>query len=181
MPILTRCPLPMAACLLVATNAIAQVPAPPIKPGLWQVQSGSSVDGKPMPDMSERMKSLPPEARKQMEAMMKQRGVDTSGGGTRICMARETIDSGRWQDPGPRCSFEVTSRSASAWKWRSACTEPPSTSEGEAVFHGPESYTVTNTSTVTRKGKAHSSTHVAKMKWLGADCGDLKPMQIPKR
>ena len=133
--------------------------------------------------MSERMKNMPPAARQQMEAMLKQRGVDTSGGGgARVCMTRETLDQGRWNETNPRCKTDFGTRSASAWKWRSVCTQPDSTSEGEAVFHSPESYTMTMTSTVQVKGQPRSSKHVAKMQWIGADCGDVKPLQPgPKR
>ena len=162
------------ALIGAATLASAQVP--PIKPGLWQVQTERSVDGKPAPDMSERMKSLPPAARQQMEAMMKQRGVDTSGGAMRICMTRETLDQGRWNETNPRCKTEFGTRSASTWKWRSVCTQPDATSEGEAVFHSPESYSMTVNSTMQVKGQTRSSKQVAKMQWVGADCGDVKPM-----
>lgn len=165
--------LPLA---IVAASAAAVAQVPPIKPGLWQVQSDRSVDGKPAPDMSERLKNLPPAARQQMEAMMKQRGVDTSGGGTRICMTRETLAQGGWNETNPRCKTEFGERSTSAWKWRSVCTQPDSTSDGETVFHSPESYTTTLNSTVQVKGQARSSKHVAKMLWVGADCGDVKPL-----
>jgi hypothetical protein len=169
-----------AAFALAASFATAQVP--PIKPGLWQAQTDRSVDGKPAPDMSERLKNLPPAARQQMEAMMKQRGVDTSGGGMRLCMTRESLDQGRWNQAESRCRTEFGTRSASAWKWRSVCTQPDSTSDGEAVFHSPESYTMTLVTTMQRQGQPHSTKHVAKMQWLGADCGDVKPLQPgPKR
>ena len=131
--------------------------------------------------MNERMKSMSPAARQRVEAMMKQRGVDTSSGATRICMTREMLDQGRWHDASPRCKVDFTNRSASAWKWRSVCTQPESSGEGEAVFHSPESYTVTSNTTMTLKGQARASTNVIKMQWIGADCGNVKPLQpMPK-
>lgn len=174
--LLQTSPLALAA---FAASSHAQVP--PIKPGLWQVQAERSIDGKPAPDMSERLKNMPPAARAQMEAMMKQRGVDTSGGGLRICMTPETIAQGRWSENNPRCKTEFGTRTAAAWKWRSVCSEPASTVDGEAVFHGPESYTTTITTTTQRQGQTHTGRHVAKAKWLGADCGDAKPMQAPPK
>lgn len=169
-----------AAAVLAAPLASAQVP--PIKPGLWQTESDRSVDGRPAPDMAERMKNLPPAARQQMEAMMKQRGVDVSGGAVRMCLTRESLDQGRWNQVESRCKTEFGARSAASWKWRAVCTQPDSTSDGEAVFHSPESYTVTVQTTAMRKGQPHTMRHVAKMRWLGADCGDVKPLQPgPKR
>ena len=171
--------LPLA---LAATATCASAQVPPIKPGLWQAQTERSVDGKAAPDMSERLKTLSPAARAKMEAMMKQRGVDTSGGGVRICMTRETLDQGHWNETSPRCKTEFGTRSASLWKWHSVCSQPESASDGEAVFHSPESYTMTLTSTVQIKGQPRTSKHVAKMQWVGADCGDVKPLQPgPKR
>lgn len=161
--------------VLAATAAVAQTP--PIKPGLWEVRSDRRVDGQQMPDLSERMKAMPEAQRKRMEAAMKQRGVDTSGGALRICMTRETLDQGHWRNGGSaNCKTDVTSRSASAWKWHSACTQPPSTSDGEAAFHDAENYTVSIRSTVTVQGQPRETTMVSKAHWLGADCGDVKPI-----
>jgi len=172
----SRFQLVPCAVALAATAAVAQVP--PIKSGLWQLQTERSVDGRKAPDMNERMKSMSPAARQRMEAMMKQQGVDTSGGGTRLCMTREMLDQGRWHDTSPRCKVDFSTRSASAWKWRSVCTQPDSTGEGEAAFHSPESYTVTSNTTMMLKGQTRTSTNVIKMQWLGAACGDVKPLQL---
>lgn len=154
--------------------------APPIKPGLWQVQSERDLDGRKAPDPMEQMKSLPPEARKQMEAMMKKRGIDMGEGGVRrICHSRESLDQGRWKGDSERCKTDITGRSAASWKWHSVCTEPPSEMEGEALFAGPESYTVKTLMTTHRKGQPQTMRMTMTAKWLGADCGELKPMQPP--
>jgi hypothetical protein len=170
--------------LLVGVAVQAQTP-PPVKPGLWQVDMTREGEGVPaMPDMSERLKNMPPERRAQMEAMMKSRGVDLSGGlgHMKVCLDKDSIDRGRWQgenDPG-RCKTEMKSRTATRWSWHSECTEPASVSDGEAAFVNDQTYTVDTTSTVTRDGKSRTiKMHVAS-KWLGADCGDIKPVQPMK-
>jgi len=163
----------------LAASAQAQN-TPPIKPGLWQMQMANEVDGQKAPDMAEALKNVPPEMRKQMEAMMKQRGVDMgAGGGTRICQNRESLDQGRWKGEQGRCKTDMLSQSASSWKWRSRCTEPESETEGEAVFTGPESYTVNARSTTRVAGQMRQTNTSINAKWLGADCGDLKPMKPP--
>lgn len=165
----------LLAGLAVGSAAVAQTP--PIKPGLWEVRTDRTAGGQPMPDMAERMQSMPEEQRKRMEAMMKQRGVDTRGGAMRICMTRETLDQGHWHDGGSgRCKTDVTQRSGSTWKWRSVCTQPPVTSDGEALFQDPEHYTVSIRSTVTVQGQPRESTMVSRARWVGADCGDVKPI-----
>jgi hypothetical protein len=171
----------IAACAAVAH---AQT-APPIKPGLWQVTTERLVDGQKMqmPDMAAQMQNMPPEARKQMEAMMKQRGVDMSGGAgnMKICMTREQLDEGRWRSDEGRCKTDFLTRTATQWKWRSVCTQPPSESEGEANIASPERYTVKVTTTSQRKGEPRSTQMTMNAKWLGADCGDVKPMAPPPK
>jgi hypothetical protein len=169
------------ACLApcVAGSAWAQSP-PPIKPGLWEVRSERELDGQKqqMPDMSERLKNLPPEARAQIEAMMKQRGVDMSGGGggMKICLTKESLDQGRWQNHQGTCKTDFTSRSGSTWKWHTSCSQPVAETDGEATFTSAESYTVKTATTTNVQGAPRTTHMTMNSKWLGADCGDVKPV-----
>ena len=58
-----RAPLALATLLCSAALAAQAQTAPPIKPGLWQVQSEREINGQKAPDPMEQMKNLPPEAR----------------------------------------------------------------------------------------------------------------------
>jgi hypothetical protein len=158
--------------------ATAQTP-PPIKPGLWQVRSERELDGQKqqMPDMSERMKNMPPEARQRMEAMMKERGVDIGGGGDmKICLTKESLDQERWRDERGTCKTDFSSRSGSTWKWRTTCQEPVSETDGEAAFSNPENYVVKTTTKLTMQGATRTTRMTLTSRWLGADCGDVKPV-----
>lgn len=172
--------LTLAALVLVTATAQAQT-TPPIKPGLWQVQSERMSDGKKAPDLGEQMKTMSPAMRQRMEASMKQHGIDMSGppGQMKMCQTQESLDQGKWQGEQSTCKTDFTTRSASVWKWKSSCSQPPSVTEGEAAFSGAESYTVKSTTTMTMQGQSHVTTMALKAKWLGADCGDLKPLQRP--
>lgn len=167
-------------CLVACAPGVAQAQtAPPIKPGLWQVHSEREVDGQKtqMPDMSARFKDMPPEARKQIEAMMKQRGVDMGGGGDmKICLSKESVDPEQWQRQQGSCKTDYGSRSSSMWTWHTSCREPASETDGEARFTGPESYTVKIATTMTVQGETRTTRMTLNSKWLGADCGDLKPV-----
>ena len=55
--------------------------------------------------------------------------------------APPAIKPGLWQ--------VQTERDASAWKWRSTCTQPDSQSTGEARFDSAESDTITSDTTLT--------------------------------
>jgi hypothetical protein len=151
---------------------------PPIKPGLWEVQSERLVNGQPMPDMAQRMKDMPPEARARMEAAMKARAGPT--GGLKICHTKESLDQGRWQEAQTRCKTDVGSRSGSVWKWHSSCAGPtPSETDGEVTFISPESYAVKTSTTMTMKGQPRTSQMTMTAKWLGSECGAVKPMTAP--
>lgn len=165
-----------------ALTATAQE-APPIKPGLWQVHSERTVDGQKAPPIATGLDKLPPEARKQVEAMMKQRGVDMSGGGgdIKLCLSKESLDQNLWlgrqEKVGPHaCKTDILSRSSSRWTWHSSCPDPQSETDGEALFNGPESYTIKVATTMTLKGETRKTNMVNTSKWLSADCGGLKPI-----
>jgi hypothetical protein len=164
-----------------ATCSAAAQNAPPIKPGLWQVQSERETDGKKEPDLGEQIKSMPPEMRERMAANMKQHGIDMSGpaGQMRICQTREALDQGQWQREPGVCKTDFSTRSNTAWKWRSTCTQPDSVTDGEAAFAGPERYTVKSSTTMNTQGQSRVTKTTLKAKWLGADCGDLKPLAAP--
>lgn len=168
---------------LAPLAALAQTSTtPPIKAGLWEVNSQRDVDGQKASDPSDAMKNMPPEARKQFETTMRQKGMDirADGGPVKICLSRETLDQGTWQGRGGGCKTDFTSRTAASWKWRSECTQPPSTGVGEAVFTSPEAYTVKSTMTSKIQGRAQTTRTTVNAKWLGADCGSLPPVKPPQ-
>ena len=177
-----RAHLIIFASLLAGGSAAQAQTVPPIKPGLWQMQNEREIDGQKAPDMGEHLKKMSPEMRKRMEANMKQHGVDMSGGAgvIKMCQTRESLDQGKWQGDEGKCKTDFSSRSGKVWRWKSVCEQPPSVSEGEAVFDGPESYTVKVSSSMKMQGQARNTKMTIKAKWLGADCGGLKPMTPPQ-
>lgn len=170
-----------AAVVLAAAPAWALAQTPPIKPGLWEVKSETSADGQKTTQPADRLKNLPPAVRAQLEASMKQKGIALGAGGlSRICFTKESMDPARWGNAAS-CKTDYGARSNSSWKWRSVCTQPAGmTIDGEAIFRNTESYSVNTSMTVTTRGETKTSQRTVHGKWLGADCGDLKPFD-PKR
>jgi len=171
--------LALALSTLAGAIAPAQAQtAPPIKPGLWEIKSEREVDGKKAADPGEQVKNLPPEVRAKIEAMMKEKGVGMGEGGVnRVCLSRESLDQGRWQGQSENCKTEFTSRSTSSWKWRSVCTKPDSESDGEALFANSENYTVSNRMKTKVQGQERLTRTMIFAKWVGNNCGDIKPVQ----
>ena len=169
-----------AAALAFALPAGAQT----MKPGLWEISnktSGGQAD-QAMAEMQKQLADMPPDERKQMEAMMAQRGVRLAPGGkggmlVQMCMTREMVE--RSEVPvqsGNGCTSTQNRRSGNTIQVAFKCTNPPSSGEGEVKFT-PESYT----SHMTIKSQGETMVVDATGKWLKADCGNVKPVQPPKK
>lgn len=169
----------LAVAVIMPVSARAQAQSvPPIKPGLWEIKSEREVDGKKAPDPTEQMKNLPPDVRAKVEAMMKEKGVGMGEGGmNRVCLSRESLDKGSWQGQNENCKTEFTGRSTTSWKWHSVCTRPESESDGEALFANSENYTVKTHMKMKVQGQERMTTMTIQAKWMGNNCGDIKPVQ----
>ncbi len=167
--------------LSVATSVALAQTTPPIKPGLWELHSEREVDGQKTADPSDELKKMRPEARKQLEGVMREKGMDVAGGPVKVCMSREVLEQGQWQAQQSGCKTEFTSRTATTWKWRTQCDKPQSTGDGEAVFASPEAYTVKSTSKSTVEGKPRTTRTTVQGRWVSADCGSLPAMKVPNR
>lgn len=177
----------MKTCLrlslaLVLPTAFAQ-PAP-IAAGLWENAPGPTlIDGKPMPgmaDMSAQLAKLPPEVRKQMQQQMNAQGIDLGSGKVRVCISADMLKQDRWQQPREGCQMEVTQRSSSEWRWKGRCTQPPGDLEGVTRFQGDRAYTSQVRVSTQRQGKTQVMSMETSARWLGADCGALKPVAPAK-
>lgn len=171
-----------AAVLAFALPAGAQT----MKPGLWEIHnkmSGGQMD-QAMADMQKQLAQMPPEQRKQMEAAMAQRGVKlapAAGGGmaVRMCMTREMVE--RNDVPVQNgCTATQNRKSGNRVQFAYTCTNPPSSGEGEMTFT-PESYTSHMTMKSVVQGKTETMVSDSTGKWLKADCGNVKPVQAPKK
>lgn len=180
MPSFTRASLALL-CVSTFGHSVQAAEAPPIKPGLWQVHSERAVDGVKAPAMNTQIDKLPPEVRKQMEAMMKQKGVDVSGGGSdiKLCLNKESLDQNQWlggKGGQQNCKTEVKTRDSARWTWHTSCGAPASETDGEAIFHSPESYTLKMATITSLQGEPKTLNMTTTSTWLGANCGDLKPI-----
>jgi uncharacterized protein DUF3617 len=178
-----------ASCVLscLALGALAAggpPPVPPVKPGLWETRSSMlDADGHEMerPEMAA-LSRMTPEVRARMAEAMKAQGVSMpdANGVMKACLTKEMFESGVWQqvaaDAG--CTTNYATSSSTAWKWHTSCTKLKSESDGGSSFT-PESYRTQVKTTSTMTGKTNTSTRIITGKWLGANCGDVKPLTVP--
>ena len=169
------------SCVAFVAAAVTPLPVPPVKPGLWETRiSALDANGREMaPPELAALSRLSPQARDAMKA----RGVSLpdANGAIKACLTKEMFESGRWQQAASEagCTSNYSTLSSSTWKWHSSCTALKSESDGETVFNSAESYRTKVTTTATVMGKTRTSTRIVQAKWLGADCGDIKPFAPP--
>ena len=185
----------IAGAALAAATSLAQ--AQKIAPGLWEhtitmkMQGGEMEEG--MKRMQEQLANMPPEKRKQLEEMMARQGA---GGGPgmaagmsmmagkpttmKVCItpeqaARDQIPTGQGN-----CQQMSQERSGKTVKVKFTCSRPDG-----ATMTGQGEFTMTSdkehTGHMVMEGVGRKGGQPGKMeidqsgRWLGADCGDVKP------
>jgi len=169
----------LGACTLGAS-------AQTLKPGLWEMTSKTNNPelDQAMADMRQQMAQMPPEQRRQMEAMMARQGVQMGQGGgmsMRMCMTREMVERNEMPAQQGDCKYTRQPRSGQTLKMSFTCANPPSSGEGEYTFLGPEAYKSRMTVRTTAGGKTDTMTMESSGKWLGTDCGAVKPIAAAKQ
>jgi hypothetical protein len=184
-PIAIRFAASFVPLSLACVTLAGQLPVPPVKPGLWETRmSALDANGRETASPEQAaLSKLPPETRARMAEVLKARGLSMpdADGATKACFTKEMFESGRWQQMASEtgCTTNYSTRSSTMWKWHSSCQALKSESDGEVVFSSPQSYRVKFTSTAMVNGKTNTSTRIVQAKWLGADCGDIKPFTPP--
>lgn len=159
-----------------------------IKPGLWEitnkVDSNNGELGAAMADMQKQMAAMSPEERKTMEQMMAKHGVQMGGAGngamrTKMCI---TPEMAKKNDVMIQQQGECTSTRSPAvggkMKFSFTCKNPRTNGEGEVAFSGDTSYQMKMR--MVSGPKNETMTMDGSGKWLGADCGNVKPFATPK-
>ncbi len=161
---------PLLFCSALAIASAAQA-APDMKPGLWQVNI-----------QSDQMKNMP-KISPQQAAMMKSMGISVpsqndSGMTTKICFTKKMIENNEvsGQEDSGDCKTTNVRQSGSHYSADIICDGPDM--KGRGKVEG--TYTATQfNSTYRFKGTSHghqaNQTQTSSGKWLGSDCGSVKP------
>ena len=177
-----------AAAVALAVVALS-VQAQTMKPGLWESTSkmgGSPEMAQAMAKMQQQMASMSPEQRKMMEEMMSKQGVamGTSGSGmvAKMCITKEMAERGDLpaQQQG-NCTSTTSDKTSRGMSMKFTCTNPPSSGEGQLTFSGDSAYTMKMKINSSAQGAPKTMTIDSSAKWLGSDCGNVKPLVLPKK
>ncbi len=179
-----------ATILLCATAAVPAW-AQSMKPGLWETtskfESGNGEMANAMAQMQKQMASMSPQQREAMAQMMsKHAGVTmptmSADGGmvTKVCLTKEMVDNKQLliQQHG-NCTQKNSPIVGGAMTMTFTCTNPAASGEAHFAFKGDTNYSMTMHSSGTVNGKQETMSVDTTGKWLGADCGGIKPLAMP--
>lgn len=181
--------LPLVSLGLALSTGAAW--AQTMKPGLWEITNQmqgaqGSQTAVAMAEMQKQLASMPPDQRKMMEEMMAKQGVQmgkATGGGmaVKVCMTKEMVERNEVAQQQDGCTHTTSPRSGNTMKFAFVCTKPPSRGDGQVTFVSPEAYSMQMKAMTTVKGKEETMDMQAQGKWLGTDCGNVKPLGAPKK
>jgi hypothetical protein len=168
-------------CLPLAAAGAAQPFG--VKPGLWEITHQSESSGVP-PIPEDALAKLPPERRARMEAALKARAAQGGGDARsrRECITREQLEDPFRPDdrPDAHCTHTTVSRSSSAAEIHLLCKDPAhpgTTMNGTFNWQAANSETMSGKIVMNMSDGQHTMTTTVRLsgKWLGADCGSVKP------
>lgn len=156
-----------------------------MKPGLWEMKQAAQLSPERQAQMEKAQKAManmPAAQRQMMEQMMAQRGVSLNlgagGGGISIKSCITPEQAARHQAPvghEGRCTQD-TKRDGTVVRAHFVCTDPASEGDATITFSSPEAFTTqVQVRRVTAAGKPETMSMQGEGRWLGADCGDVKP------
>jgi hypothetical protein len=173
-----------ALLLLVGTvTAAAADPAPPIRPGLWESRPIETLmDGQPLPKAPPiDLQQLPPQVRAQMQKQMQAQGIELGAGGSvKHCISADMLKRQDWGQAQGGCQITTQSHEGNTWRWQGRCQQPPGQMQGSTRFNGDTAYLSEVKMTTQRGGKTQVMQSRVEARWLGADCGAVRPLQPPK-
>jgi hypothetical protein len=168
---------PVLALLLLGFVGFLQAQdAKDIKPGLWEVQHKTVMDGQALPDMNEILAKVPPEMRGQVQAMMAKNGAGMTDKGLTICITPEQITKQQYgNDPKSQCQLSDMKHEDNVTHMKMQCSKPKGEGETTVTRLSPEAWTSVSRMTMEEKGTPHTMNSESTAKWLSTDCGDVKP------
>ena len=176
----------LMAALLSALVAGPVAANSTVAPGLWEqrfsLKSGSAEVTAAMAQMQQQLAAMPPAQRQQMEQMLAAQGISlpSAGGGgpgvqLRFCLTPEQAAKNELPPPDDRCTHSITERTPTLLRMRIECPADKTRGEGEFRFESPRAYAGRFKLQREEAGKPQSLEMELQARWVGADCGNLRP------
>jgi hypothetical protein len=169
----------MSALALIPTVTLAE--KLDVKPGLWETTTTSEIGGmaSAMPAIPpDILAKMPPEQRAKMEAMMKGQGSANTFT-NQSCVTEKDLERGLRPENTKEQSCKIDSISVQdkTQEAHVTCTSSHGTSTGvfKMTATSRESYEGTMDMNTTANGHPMTVKATLKGKWLGANCGTVKP------
>ena len=140
-----------------------------LKPGLWEATTTTKIQ------LSEAMlANIPPDRRGQMEAMMNGRAGQPMV--VKSCLTKESLSKALNfnSDQKKNCQYNVVSSSATKQQVDVACTTDKGRTTGAMTFEATSPESGKAIMQMTQDGGTKVNINI-NMRYLGADCGDVKP------
>lgn len=171
--------LPATLLVLTGIGVNAQTQAP----GLWEhsftMKSQGGEMAQAQTEVQKQLAAMPPAERKKIEDMMASRGVTmgTQGAAVKVCLTPD--QAARPAEPRMvgDCTQSDVQRSGGTLNYRFSCTKPQQVSgEGQVSYVSDKAYTGRSTLTSQAAGIPQQMTMTMSGRWLGAECGDVRPV-----
>lgn len=177
-----RLALPLALLALTAQPVLAQS----FKAGLWETNSkAGSGSGKLQGLMAmaqQQMAAMSPEQRARVDGMMARQGVVLSNDGViaKMCVTPEMVKSHQLplQQRGS-CSYQTEPMAGNTMRFSFSCSNPQGAGDGTVTFSSPTAYTATTRVNTTATGESETVNIDSTGHWLGANCGSIRPLELP--
>jgi hypothetical protein len=97
-----------------------------------------------------------------------------------MCITKEMAERNQVpvQQQG-NCTSSTSNKTGTGMKIKYTCTNPPTSGEGVFTFSGDSAYTMKMNVNSAGQGTPKTTSMDASEKWLGSDCGAIKPMAMP--
>jgi hypothetical protein len=173
-----------AGALAVALALATETPQLNVKLGLWEISTFPQVNGS-LPITDEQLQKLPPDQRAKFEAAMQ--AAIARGSQPRIfkeCMTAEKRSRGfnAGSDPSKNCQTTLVTNTPSEFESRHECATEDGKQSTSVHFRivSPDQVSGTVNALISHGAKTMTVNSTMQGKWIGADCGSVKDIEIEK-
>ena len=155
-----------------------------VKLGLWEITTHPQMSGT-MPMSDEDLQKLPPEQRARFQAAMQMAMANAAKPRVfKECMTPEKRSRGfnAGNDVSASCQTTITTNTPAEFEARHDCASADHQQSFTVHFKIVDSDQVTGTvnGVITRGGRTMTVNSTAEGKWLGADCGTVKDVEMER-